>query len=173
MNLRFRDLTGGDRFIAAGRLWTKLGPGTARRHSETSLAHSERGFGYLGDPVCGFEEDDAVEFVPPNVSPSRTDKPFGISPAPDRGVLAMGEPRCECHRCIFEQDLVDENSWPLSMTKMIVCRECGNKRCPKASDHRFACTGSNEPGQVGSIDHVSLEGDVLHRGTATVIDGSG
>ena len=28
---------------------------------------------------------------------------------------------------------------------------CGNKRCPKASDHRLACTGSNLSGQAGSI----------------------
>lgn len=34
--------------------------------------------------------------------------------------------------------------------RMIVCPECGNKRCPHATDHRNACTGSNEPGQTGS-----------------------
>lgn len=34
--------------------------------------------------------------------------------------------------------------------RMIVCPECGNKRCPKANDCRNACTGSNEPGQAGS-----------------------
>lgn len=34
---------------------------------------------------------------------------------------------------------------------MIVCPTCGNKRCPKATEHTMACTGSNEPGQVGSI----------------------
>lgn len=39
----------------------------------------------------------------------------------------------------------------LSCSKMILCPECGNKRCPKASDHRLQCTGSNEPGQAGSI----------------------
>lgn len=38
---------------------------------------------------------------------------------------------------------------------MIVCPECGNKRCPRASDHGEACTGSNEPGQVGSRYGVS------------------
>jgi hypothetical protein len=32
----------------------------------------------------------------------------------------------------------------------IVCRVCGNKRCPKATDHDLACTGSNESGQPGS-----------------------
>ena len=34
-------------------------------------------------------------------------------------------------------------------TRMIVCPVCGNKRCPKAAHHDNACSGSNEPGQVG------------------------
>jgi hypothetical protein len=34
---------------------------------------------------------------------------------------------------------------------MLICPKCGNKRCPHASDHRLACTSSNEPGQVGSV----------------------
>lgn len=34
---------------------------------------------------------------------------------------------------------------------MILCEECGNKRCPHASDHTYECTRSNEPGQPGSI----------------------
>jgi hypothetical protein len=33
---------------------------------------------------------------------------------------------------------------------MILCAICGNKRCPHATDHRLACTNSNEPGQAGS-----------------------
>lgn len=32
----------------------------------------------------------------------------------------------------------------------IVCSECGNKRCPKATDHNLACTNSNDTGQPGS-----------------------
>ena len=60
--------------------------------------------------------------------------------------------KCVCHRCIKENDLRDEAGvFPLSSVRMIVCQECGNKRCPKASDHRLACTGSNAPGQAGSI----------------------
>jgi hypothetical protein len=35
--------------------------------------------------------------------------------------------------------------------RMFLCPTCGNKRCPKATDHRLKCTGSNEPGQPGSI----------------------
>jgi hypothetical protein len=42
--------------------------------------------------------------------------------------------------------------WPAPMLSgiMIVCPECGNKRCPKATDHNLDCTGSNAPGQPGS-----------------------
>jgi len=36
------------------------------------------------------------------------------------------------------------------MTGMILCPECGNKRCPKATDHNNACTNSNDVGQEGS-----------------------
>ncbi len=35
-------------------------------------------------------------------------------------------------------------------SRMILCPTCGNKRCPRATHHDNACTGSNEPGQVGS-----------------------
>lgn len=41
---------------------------------------------------------------------------------------------------------------PITLTDMrfVVCPDCGNKRCPRANDHRNACTGSNDPGQEGS-----------------------
>ena len=39
----------------------------------------------------------------------------------------------------------------LSDMRFVVCPDCGNKRCPRANDHRNACTGSNEPGQEGSV----------------------
>jgi hypothetical protein len=51
---------------------------------------------------------------------------------------------------------------------MRLCPTCGNKRCPHASDHDLACSGSNEPGQPGSIYGprrypVSLQGYVVRR----------
>jgi DNA-directed RNA polymerase subunit RPC12/RpoP len=49
-----------------------------------------------------------------------------------------------CHSCF-------KASGGVMLDRMILCPECGNKRCPKASDHNFSCTGSNEPGQWGSI----------------------
>jgi hypothetical protein len=59
------------------------------------------------------------------------------------------ERECFCHRCVEER----ERDIPLTQRplRMIVCEHCGNKRCPHASDHRHACTGSNEPDQPGSI----------------------
>lgn len=50
-------------------------------------------------------------------------------------------PDCWCRTCR-----------PVSMTDMrfVVCPDCGNKRCPRANDHRNACSGSNEPWQEGS-----------------------
>lgn len=54
---------------------------------------------------------------------------------------------CGCYRCL---DGVTENGWPVVAMRMIVCPTCGNKRCPHSTDHRLACTGSNEPGQPGS-----------------------
>lgn len=39
----------------------------------------------------------------------------------------------------------------------ILCPNCGNKRCPKASDCSLECTNSNEAGQPGSI-YVKFQG---------------
>jgi hypothetical protein len=54
-----------------------------------------------------------------------------------------------CRRC--EREAQEREPDVLRMSLFIVCADCGNKRCPKATDHRLACTGSNEPGQRGSI----------------------
>lgn len=57
---------------------------------------------------------------------------------------------CEkCHKCLDGK--LDDIGWPVTATRMILCPLCGNKRCPMASDHTLDCTGSNEPGQVGSV----------------------
>lgn len=55
-------------------------------------------------------------------------------------VLRWGTDQCGCHGC---------TDFGLS-SRMVLCPTCGNKRCPKANDHRNACSGSNEPGQAGS-----------------------
>ena len=65
-------------------------------------------------------------------------------PPPER------EPRCWCETC---------RPNTLSDMRFIVCPDCGNKRCPKATHHDNACTNSNAPGQAGSSwEHVKPHG---------------
>lgn len=67
------------------------------------------------------------------------------------GPLLTGVRDCRaCWRCVPE--------YP----GMRVCSTCGNKRCPHATDHFLACSGSNEPGQAGSC--YGGGGSSAHRG---------
>lgn len=75
-------------------------------------------------------------------------------------------PECECSGCkataricaeLSANSSANPDCWcrtcrPVDLNDMrfVVCPDCGNKRCPRANDHRNACTGSNEPGQEGS-----------------------
>ena len=56
---------------------------------------------------------------------------------------------CSCQACT---DALAEFLDPVTAMQsfMVLCADCGNKRCPKAANHENACTGSNEPGQEGS-----------------------
>ena len=54
------------------------------------------------------------------------------------------EPQCWCLTC--KPMRIDDPS----SIRMALCPTCGNKRCPKANDHRNQCSNSNEPGQKGS-----------------------
>ena len=83
---------------------------------------------------------------------------------PDCLCHARGRPPgCECNACIAKFNIGTTTLaptatpgikaatfLPLSATRMILCPTCGNKRCPRANNHRNACSGSNEPGQAGS-----------------------
>lgn len=68
-----------------------------------------------------------------------------------------------CHKCELSKTLSERFSG------MLCCNDCGNKRCPKATDHSLKCTKSNEPGQPGSIygrpmeDFISLRDKAQER----------
>lgn len=59
----------------------------------------------------------------------------------------MKQYHCWCFDCLKD---MKEDGWPLTLTRMILCPVCGNKRCPHATNHNNPCTNSNEPGQPGS-----------------------
>lgn len=54
-----------------------------------------------------------------------------------------------CRQCAKQMPPV--SGWPVEAVTFIVCTICGNKRCPHATDHKNRCSGSNEPGQAGSV----------------------
>lgn len=61
---------------------------------------------------------------------------------------------CPCGTCADAVSAVIEaisDDWIPLFHGMILCSECGNKRCPHAWHHDNVCTGSNEPGQTGSV----------------------
>ena len=68
-----------------------------------------------------------------------------------------GEPFDGCRRCVATEaqmieDLVGHADQMAHLQQtLILCPTCGNKRCPHATDHLNDCTGSNEPGQPGSV----------------------
>lgn len=60
-------------------------------------------------------------------------------------------PACWCRKC---DRAAKVGLSPLAALRVgagfIVCPECGNKRCPRGSNHELACTNSNLDGQPGS-----------------------
>lgn len=54
----------------------------------------------------------------------------------------------DCRFCAESQMVPGELEWWQS--SFVICGECGCKRCPKATFHEHACSGSNLPGQQGS-----------------------
>ncbi|HBR2994090.1 hypothetical protein [Klebsiella pneumoniae] len=101
-------------------------------------------------------------------SPAQSDCcPAQNSVSPAQSPIDHGyRPECECPGCkataricaeLSANSSANPDCWcrtcrPVVLNDMrfVVCPDCGNKRCPRANDHRNACTGSNEPGQEGS-----------------------
>lgn len=58
--------------------------------------------------------------------------------------------KCGCRSCLTPAEL---------LYTFVVCTTCGNKRCPKADDHRNACSNSNAPGQVPQPERRPASGE--------------
>ena len=57
--------------------------------------------------------------------------------------------KCWCYECLKDV-MIPGTNFSVVHSYMNLCPDCGNKRCPRATDHRLACTNSNDPGQLGS-----------------------
>jgi DNA-directed RNA polymerase subunit RPC12/RpoP len=88
--------------------------------------HKQKGGCQLHNLQCGWPDCDR--------------KPITAPPQPEQEPVNK---YC-CHSCF-------NKSGQVFLDRMILCPECGNKRCPKASHHDLPCTTSNEPGQPGSV----------------------
>lgn len=85
-------------------------------------------------------EPPARLLAPPQCS-VHTDTPERVKPYPQHLF-----PGCPCMACVP----ADADPWSFH-AQMHLCPHCGNKRCPGAADHRNLCSGSNKPGQPGSL----------------------
>jgi len=59
----------------------------------------------------------------------------------------MSGPNCTCYACLDDPSKGFDNPTHF----MVVCARCGNKRCPHAEYHGYACTNSNDVGQVAIV----------------------
>ena len=79
-----------------------------------------------------------------NVTKLDYDNPIEVTDviSDNNGVITFKEKDCLCLKCS-----------PIKFPnfRFNVCSICGNKRCPHASDHKYKCTNSNEPNQLGSV----------------------
>jgi len=69
----------------------------------------------------------------------------------EAGLLREEAPADDCGSCAAcDPGMFLEGERLPFPSRMNVCPDCGNKRCPKAANHRlWQCSGSNAVGQVG------------------------
>jgi hypothetical protein len=82
-----------------------------------------------------------------------TDEFLNSAPSSGGADASPTQPGCGCRLCLDKGPLIEVLpglSMPATMSRMVLCPTCGNKRCPHATSHSLACTNSNEPGQAGS-----------------------
>lgn len=121
------------------------------------------GGGFVGEVDTDDEDGERVVWAFGHLKPS----PLSVRPLPVR-ILSLPDDEeegpdddpvddCGCHFCDNEWRKQMYARYPdghpdLQRAMMILCPQCGCKRCPRATHHDHLCTRSNEPGQPGSVD---------------------
>ena len=79
------------------------------------------------------------------------------------------ETKCYCHRCLKERD-ERIGVIPYAMARMVVCPECGDKRCPHAQDHLAACTPPHTVRRPAELDLLRARVAELEKENVTLRD---
>jgi predicted RNA-binding Zn-ribbon protein involved in translation (DUF1610 family) len=114
------------------------------KHAPESYGHDPADFVplYLAPPAREPLTDEQIwslwEF-PSDLSWKESVIKLGRAVEKAHGIRSEPQAKCGCRACLSPLE---------NATTFVVCPKCGNKRCPKAADHRNVCTGSNEPGQA-------------------------
>ena len=147
-----------------GMIPTTSGSGTGVAADPIAVAALRAALGPT-DPLAlasGVTPDNAHEFLPfvshVLVSTGISSSFYEFDPARVRALVEVSEafPLCGCYSCarasVAAHPSPAGNIGPFDprLCRMFLCPDCGNKRCPKATNHALECSGSNEPGQEGS-----------------------
>lgn len=152
---RFHDLICVNATIKAAVMAADAIRGAARAPADSVTAPAGGVVAWLDDGTAFAGSRRVITNETKECMPKRLALAYGIplytTPQPTQ-VQAGAVPQCWCLTC-RPMRLED----PYSI-RMALCPTCGNKRCPKANDHRNECTGSNEPGQPGSAYSGGIKG---------------
>jgi hypothetical protein len=113
----------------------------AARAELRRLSHRELALEALtrAEPRCAGDVDREFAALPPNAVSGRA-----ITAAAEE---AFGCRVC-CETCWEKEHKPDTREY--LCRPMFLCPTCGNKRCPKSTNHDLDCSGSNDVGQAGS-----------------------
>lgn len=111
-----------------------------------SLAWVEAPKGVFDDQWALAVSEGLIAWLHEHYETARTVSPSPWSP------YMHDDGECGCWTCINKraETITDSYRRLTFLSRFIVCPDCGNKRCPKGTNHELACTGSNDAEQPGS-----------------------
>jgi hypothetical protein len=145
---RYGDEHGFPDLIVPDDVWEAINPGSDGGGMLCPSCICARAYRAGVRAVAYFASGPFEQDHPQNAAQAPQDGANGGDVGSGKGEGENGAPECPCAACDPGISLTgDDPIWLPS--RMNVCPDCGNKRCPKAADHaRWQCNDSNEVGQV-------------------------